>query len=146
LLRLLVDELDGDVDRAYREQGINFRPRFTPIARLLAELGPLRIKEIADRTGLSHSAISQTVSEMRRLKLIDMVRGADGRERIVRLSPTGEEMLPKLRRQWSRTAVAAQSLNREIGVDLEQVMLSALAALDRQPFAARMTDRPDIAS
>ena len=140
LLRLLLEELDGEVEQAYRRRGLTFRPRFTAVTRLLADFGPLRIKEIADRTGLSHSAISQTISEMRRLKLIEVAKGPDGRERIIRLSVVAEGALPQLREQWRQTAAAAESLKDEIGVDLEKVVEAALAALARKPFGARMND------
>lgn len=138
LLRLLIEQLDGEVERAYRRRDLPIRPRFTPIIRLLAEHGPLRIKEIAERTGLSHSAISQSLSEMRKLELIESEEGPDGRERIIRLSAAAEQVLPELKEQWRQTARAAASLNREIGVDLEKVAAAALAALDRKPFGSRM--------
>ncbi|HEY0628112.1 MAG TPA: MarR family transcriptional regulator [Sphingomicrobium sp.] len=138
LLRLALDALDGDVERAYWELGLPFRPRFTPITRLLAEHGPMRIKELADQAGFSHSAVSQTLSEMRRVGLVEATRGPDGRERIVHLSRRAEDLLPELRKQWRRTAAAVASLNGEIGVDLEQTMDAVLIALGRQSFGARM--------
>ena len=36
LLRTLIDALDGDVERAYAQAGLDFRPRFTPVVRLVS--------------------------------------------------------------------------------------------------------------
>ena len=39
LLRSLIDQLDPAVERAYEGLGLGYRPRFTPVVRILRESG-----------------------------------------------------------------------------------------------------------
>jgi len=140
LLRSLIDALDGDVERAYVEAGLDFRPRFTPVVRLLAARGALRIKDLAAGAGLSHSALSQTVGQLVARGWIELEPGTDGRERVARLTPWARAALPQLERHWAATAGAAASLNGDLGQDLEDVVRRALEALERRPFRARIAE------
>lgn len=140
LLRALSDSLDRDVDAAYAESGLDYRARFTPVVRRLADLGPASIKEIAADLGLSHSALSQTVAELRRRGWVDLTPGADGRERQVALTAAARAHLPRLRRHWAATARAAATLDDELGLQLEATLRAALAALDARPFRERIRD------
>ena len=48
--------------------------------------------------------------------------------------------MPALQAQWRATAVAARSLDADLGQPLEQVLRDALAALAQRPFAQRLQD------
>ncbi len=137
-LRRLLDALDGDVEAAYREAGLEFRPRYTPVMQHLFKGGPVRIRDLSDRTGLSHSALSQTVAQMQKTGWVRLEAGADRREK--RVHPTAKALAaePVLRRKWAATAAAAASLSEELGCDLSAVFESALQALEREPFRARI--------
>ena len=64
LLRHMLELLDGDVQRAYDELGLDYRPRYTPVVAALLDLGPSSIQDIARAAGITHSAASQTVAQM----------------------------------------------------------------------------------
>lgn len=140
LLRSLIDALDGDVERAYVEAGLDFRPRFTPVVRLLAAGDALRIKDLAAGAGLSHSALSQTVGQLVARGWVELEPGTDGRERVARLTPRARAALPQLERHWAAAAGAAASLNDDLGQDLEDVVRRAIEALERRPFRARIAE------
>jgi DNA-binding MarR family transcriptional regulator len=138
-LRHLIDLLDGDITAVYRECGLSaYRPRFTPVIRALLALGRAPITAIAAHAGLTHSAVSQTVAEMRRGKLVTSVKGKDGRVRTIALAPAGERLLPRLEAQWEATNEAAASLDRELTIPLSTIVDEAIAALERQPFRERV--------
>lgn len=138
LLRHLLDLLDGDVDRAYAELGLDYKPRYTPVVQALVVQGPCSIHEIARAARLTHSAASQTVAQMAAKGLVTVEIGQDLRRRIVRLSPKCEQMLPTLRRQWARAAAAAGALDAELPVSLTEMATAAIRALERVPFRERM--------
>lgn len=140
LLRSLIDQLDPAVERAYEDLGLAYRPRFTPVVRILRESGSARIKEVAQRCGLSHSALSQTVSKMTEEGWISVSPGEDARERVLKLTKKAERAYPALERQWSITALAADSLSIDIGISLEEVLKRALQALDEKSFDARLLE------
>jgi DNA-binding MarR family transcriptional regulator len=138
LLRLLLERLDRDVESGYRDSGLGFRPRFTSIYRLLAERGELRISEIVEAMGLSQPSITNSISAMQKEGLVDVRRGTDARERLVRLSDAGEALASQLKCHWSRTARAAASLDADVGADISAVLRKALTELDHRPFRQRI--------
>jgi DNA-binding MarR family transcriptional regulator len=141
LLRLVLDRLDRDVEAAYRDRGLRFKPRYTSIYRLLASNGEMRVGEIATAMGLSQPSITNTLTAMRADALVEIRRGTnDGRERIVTLSSEGLSIAKELETQWRQTAAAAASLNGDLGLSLEEVMRDALTQLDRRPFRDRMSE------
>ncbi|MDB5443656.1 MAG: hypothetical protein JWP86_1132 [Phenylobacterium sp.] len=149
-LRNLIDRLDGDVERRYRDDGLDFRPRFTPVVRALSALGPASIATIARHEGMRHSAVSQTVAQMQRQGLVKLAPGADARERIVALTPALTEILPRIERHWAATSAAAAGLEAELPHPLAATLQAAIEALDRRSFAERarfhfVTETPDAA-
>ena len=46
-LRHLLELLDGDVAAIYKEEGLEYLPRFTPIMRALASGNPMAIRDLA---------------------------------------------------------------------------------------------------
>ena len=140
LLRRLTEQLDGAVEGSYAAAGLDYRPRYTPIIRSLIEHGPATIRALSDRTGVSHSAASQTVSQMLERDLVALTSGTDARERIVALTDTARAMIPRLERLWAATETAARSLDDELGLSLPDILARTLALLDRKPFADRLAD------
>lgn len=138
LLRHLVDLLDGDVESVYREQGLDCRSRFTPVIRHLETSGPSSIRQIALASGLTHSAISQTVAEMLKKDLVASSAGRDARERIISFTPAGEALLPRLHAIWDGIWSAADDLSDEIGQPLGDVLERAIEAVGRRPFRERI--------
>lgn len=138
LMRHLLDLLDGDVEQAYRSAGLDYRPRFTPVMRHLDEAGGSSIRSIANSAGITHSAASQTVSEMVKKGLVVAEIGQDGRERIIELTARGAALLPLLKVFWSATNSAANELSEEVGTSLPEVLSKAIAALEKHPFHERI--------
>lgn len=138
LLRHLIEALDGAVEEAYGRAGLDYRPRYTPIVRVLIEIGPASIRAISQRAGTTHSAVSQTVSQMRKAGLVRLRPGGDARERVVALTPRAEAMVPRLERHWAATSAAARGLDDELSAPLSVLVREAIAALERRPFAERI--------
>lgn len=138
LLRHLVDLLDGDVEAVYREQGLDCRSRFTPVIRHLEREGPSSIRQIALASGLTHSAISQTVAEMLKKGLVTSAPGKDARERIIAFTAAGEALLPRLHAIWAAIWAAADDLSSDVGIPLGDVLERAIAAAGRRPFRDRI--------
>lgn len=139
LLRRLIEHLDGAVEQLYVHAGLDYRPRYTPIVRALLNDGPTTLRGLSTRTGVTHSAISQTVAQMAARGWVALEPGTDARERIVALTPFALERLPLLERCWAATDVASRSLDEDIGQPLADVLVEALDALQRKPLADRLT-------
>lgn len=138
LLRRLIDHLDGAVEQSYVDAGLDYRPRFTPILRALLNDGPASLRALSARTGVTHSAVSQTVSQMAARHWVSLAPGQDARERIVALTDFAHTQLPVLERCWAATAVASAALDADIGQPLADVLTRALEVLEQTPFRDRL--------
>lgn len=138
-LRHLIELLDGAVEAAYVEAGLNYRPRYTPVMRALIEQEPLTVGEIALRAGITQPAATQTVALMVKEGLLTAAAGkSDGRQKLVRLSAEGRAMAPRLQACWRATAAAAASLDAQLPYPLSATLANAIAALNEQPFGERI--------
>ena len=140
-LRHLLELLDGDVEATYRDAGLaGYRPRYTPVVRILTERGEASLKAIAAAAGTSHSAVSQTVAQMARAGLVALRPGSDARERLASLTPEARALLPRLQAIWADTDAAARALEADAHgpVALSTAIDAAIAALERSPFRERI--------
>jgi DNA-binding MarR family transcriptional regulator len=140
-VRAVLDRMDADVARVLADLGISdYRPNFSAVIRFVVENGEVTIRDIARGMGLTHSALSQRVAEMRRRGLVELVPGTDGRERLVHLTDTARALQPALDAEWRTTAAAFDALNTELTASLRQVVDEMEAALGRRSFRDRIAD------
>ncbi|MBN8233175.1 MarR family transcriptional regulator [Corallococcus macrosporus] len=140
-LRHLLELLDGAVARAYAQDGLTFRPRFTPVVRALLQAEPLTLGRIAELAGITQPAATQTVALMAKEGLVTVAPGeVDGRQRLVRLSDEGRALLPRLQQHWQATATAAEQLDAELAAPLSRALEGAIEALEARPFDVRIAE------
>lgn len=139
-LRDLLRAMDADIARLYDERGVTgVRPRFTmPLIRL-GHRGALTISELAAALDVTHSAMSQTVTALRKEGLVRSAPGLDARTRRVQLTARGRRLLPFLEAEWRATERAVAELDAEVPYPLTRVVRDLAAALDRRSFHDRIT-------
>lgn len=140
-MRHLLTLLDGDVQALYDEAGVTFRPRFYPIVQNLLRNGTCTVTALADASGVSQPAMTQTLAEMRRLDLITFSAGEDPREKLFRLTAEGERLAEQLRPTWRARAAAAAALDTELPSPLSATIAAAIEALERKPFKVRIQEK-----
>jgi DNA-binding MarR family transcriptional regulator len=140
-LRHLLDLLDAGIDGVYVDLGLpGFRPRFTPIVRLIAAAGPMSIRDIATAIGVTHSAASQTVAQLAKEDLVSLATGDDARQRIVSLTEKARQLLPTLDAEWAATTRAATAFEAELSYPLSQLVGEAIELLRQRPMRQRIAD------
>ncbi|MBD2841360.1 MarR family winged helix-turn-helix transcriptional regulator [Erythrobacter rubeus] len=139
-LRLLLARLDGELAALYAKGGHNFRPRFYPVFQLLLQCEESSVSEIANYLQATQPAATQTLSEMKKLDLVEFAAGKDRRERIVTLTPHALEMAGDLRPLWDAVGRAANELDEELSHPLSAILDEALAALARKSFPDRISE------
>ena len=137
-LRKLIEALDGGVQAHYDAIGLNFRPRFYPVARQLQSGRALPIRALSHATGVSHSAVSQTVAEIRSAGLVTGSPGQDGRERLIKLTAIGLEACNHLQALWDAVARAAAALDAELPMPLSEILCETVFRLEAENFASRI--------
>jgi DNA-binding MarR family transcriptional regulator len=143
LLRHVLDEMDGDIASVLADLGTpGYRPRFSPVVRALVALGPVPIRDLARAIGVTHSAASQTVAQMRGRGFVVIEPGEDARQRVVHLTAKARALLPKIDAEWAATESAAAELDSELPFPLAELVPAVAAALDRRRFRQRMMESP----
>lgn len=140
-IRRLVELLDHDVEAVYREAHPTYTPRFTPIMKALAAGNEITVKEIAERSSVSHSAASQTISRMKSLGFVELKSGADGRRRLVSLTEQGRSLIPWLKQRWAATQAAATELDKQLTYPLSSLLDEAIELLEQRPFKDRINEQ-----
>jgi DNA-binding MarR family transcriptional regulator len=140
-VRAVLDRMDDDVARTLVDLGIpDYRPSFSVVIRFVDENGPVTIRDLARGTGVTHSAMSQRVTELRRRGLVDLVPGVDGRQRVIHLTDAARALKPALDAEWDATSAAFDALNAELTATLSQVVTEMNEALARRSFRDRIAD------
>lgn len=138
-LRHLLELLDGDVAEVYAELDLGgLRPRFVPVVRVLVADGPMSIREVANAISVTHSAASQTVTQMVNYGLVALEPGADARQRIAHLTTKARSLLPVMDAEWAATEAAVAELDAELPFPLTDLVAAALQALQRRSFRDRI--------
>ncbi|MFF8974730.1 MarR family winged helix-turn-helix transcriptional regulator [Streptomyces sp. NPDC014995] len=140
LLRHVLELLDGDVAKVYEEQGLaEYRPRFSPVVRVLLAEGPLPVRDLAAAVGVTHSAASQTAAQMARAGLVTHTPDPrDARRRLVELTPKAHALLPRIEAEWEATAAAMAELDAELPMPLGHLLTEVVEAIRRRPFRERI--------
>jgi DNA-binding MarR family transcriptional regulator len=143
-MREIFDRVDAGITEVYAELGIlGVRPRFS-MAILFLDGGPLSIRELSREVNVTHSAMSQTVSAMRRDGLIRSAPGTDARNRMVELTPAGRALIEPLRAEWFATEAVLAELDAEVPYQLAQLVVDLREALDRRSFTERLRARLEL--
>lgn len=138
-LRHLIELLDGAVAASYEAEGLDYRPRYTPVMRALAAQEPCTVGRIAQMAGITQPAATQTVAVMLKHGLVTtMPCPTDARQKHVCLSEQGRALLPRLQRCWSATGAAAASLDADLTHPLSSILAQAIVALEQRPFGDRI--------
>lgn len=140
-LRHLLEICEAGVALSYRDAGINYIPRYTPVLRALLAQEPLTVGGIAAAARMTQPAVTQTVALMVQDGLLMAKRGTDdARQRLIRLTRKARTMVPTIQSCWDETAAAHWAFEDEIGVPLSQYLDVAIAALEKRSMAARIAD------
>ncbi len=139
-LRHLIELLDSAVQQAYVDAGLNYRPRYTPVMRVLQQHPSVTIGQLAEMAGITQPAATQTVALMRKEGLLEVVSGEDGRQRLVCLSHQGAALLPRLEECWRATKQAADNLDAELEFPLSACLAQAIEVLEQRSFGERIRE------
>ena len=138
-LKRLSDRLMGDVGKIYKEQKIDFEPRWFTMLYILNQQKTLSIIEIADSLKLSHPAVVQFADQMQIQKLITTKKDKkDGRKRMIELTKKGEETFEKLKPILTQIEKATRELITQTDQDLLYIIDKIEKQLDKTSIYERV--------
>lgn len=139
LLRYVNELVEHGAEQHYKQMGLDYRARFTPVLRAL-QAGASTVTQITAHSHLTQGAISQTVGQMQSEGLINRQRLEDARMSRIELTAHGQQLIARLDQHWATTFEVIEALEQEIGHPLCQVLEQAARALERKGFAQRLTE------
>lgn len=140
-VRLLLQAVDGQISEVYAKHNLqDIPPRYSMVLIHLHSHGPSSIKDLATALDVSHSAMSQTTTKMRKDGFVQSAPGSDARTRLIEVTERGAQVVPFLEAEWWATEAALKQLDDEVGVGLRQAAQALHQALARKPFAERITE------
>ena len=143
-LKRLAERMQGDVGLVAQRTGITIQTGQYPLLATLDEDGPQTIGELARSLGQSQPAVTKTAERLLEAGLIDVARGeSDRRQRRVSLSPAGQRIVDRSRREvWPLVEAAV----REATEGLAGPRLDQIGELERRLEAYPLNHRATAAS
>ncbi len=113
-LKRLSDQIMRDGSRIYRDNGIDFEPRWFPVFYTISKKSPRGVTEIARDLGVTHAAVSQVARELLKKDLLVAVRDQyDGRRKLLSISEKGNILLPEIKEVWNDISEAIHQMINE---------------------------------
>ena len=139
-LRRLSEYFLMEVNKVYEQQGIAFDASWFPVFYLLSQHQPVSLIEIADQLEISHSAVSQMITNLKKKGLVKSTPcKEDGRRQQVVFSKKGEEMLQQIQPIW--TAITAAMDELVSAHKQSQQVLAAIAQIEQSVQMKPLSER-----
>jgi len=128
-MKRLYETFSKDVIQIYRDEQLNFEPKYFPLYYLVSRRGEIGITEIADELSLTHPGVIHLAKELEAMGYIESVKSkTDNRKRILRLTIKGENSLVKFEQLWAKIA----DLNKNLFSRQKNNLLQAIAEMEEQ--------------
>lgn len=131
-----------DVSRIYKEQDLDFEPRWFTFFLLLSEKGELSVMDIANQLNQSHPAINQVANALEEKGLITSNKKKhDGRKRYLKLSPKGNRLLQKLLPLWKDIQKITDEFIQETNPEFMENLLKMEQSLSKTSIYNRINSQ-----
>ncbi len=137
-MRRLADRMSQDVVVIYKEQNIDFEPRWFTVYYLLVQKAPLSIVEVAQILGISHPCVNQIANDMIKAGLVKAQKDkTDKRKRLLVLTDKGRDLLPALQTIWDDVENALKDVIADSGLDVMGMLETMEGCLDKKEIYER---------
>lgn len=118
-IKNLSESLMRDVAKVYKEQNIDFEPRWFTFFQLLLQRKEISVTQIAHELNQTHPAIVQVINILEKKKLIITKKDkTDNRKRLVKLSKKGKQLVAELAPLWEIVQMVSNEILDESDPDL----------------------------
>ena len=92
----------AEVNKVYQQLGLPFEASWFPLFYILSNRQQVSIRQVADELMTSHSAVSQLVTKLKEMDLLEtFALEEDKRVQVIRLTSTGKALKNKLLPVWA---------------------------------------------
>jgi len=137
-MQRLVDLIVTQGDALLTEGGVSTPARASSTLLLLDERGPLSAADIARELDQPHQLATQRIDMLIAMGVLNRVADPkDGRRKILVLTKEGEAEIKNLRQYLERADEVFEGLYKDIGLNLSEAALAAIAALTASSLSER---------
>ncbi|MEZ4575417.1 MAG: bifunctional helix-turn-helix transcriptional regulator/GNAT family N-acetyltransferase [Vampirovibrionales bacterium] len=141
-LKQLSEQFIGAWTMVYQTQSVPFEPSWFLVMMVLSHFESLSLVAMADHLKVSHSAVSQLVSELTKQGLVTtQADPKDKRKRLVGLTDEGRRVVEILTPVWADMQQVIRELILSTGYDLMDVLGKTEKALETYPLSNRFYDQ-----
>ena len=127
-LQRLADMIRKDGVLVYKENGIDFEPKWFPVVYVLSRKGALSVVDLSNEIGLAHPSVIQLIKELEAKKLVkSSSHKVDGRKRVITLTPKAEALVLEMQPVWDNIKAAVTEM-----VKTENNLMKAIAETEAQ--------------
>lgn len=139
-LRRLSESFLSEINRIYQNENIEFDATWFPVFYLLSKNNSLSIKELSDKTEVSHPAASQLITNLKNRNLVETTVSADdGRRQMVQFTDKGKALLQQILPVWD--AISTSMTELAAGNEQLQQLLPAISAMENTFRAYNLSGR-----
>jgi DNA-binding MarR family transcriptional regulator/GNAT superfamily N-acetyltransferase len=140
-LKRLYEYFAKDVVMIYKDEQLNFEPKYFTLYYLISKQGEVGVTEIAEELGCTHPGVIHLAKELEELGFIESAKSAtDSRRRLLRLSAKGRESLPKFERVWAKILALNKALFNNQQNNLLNAIMETEAQLNEKPYYQRFQE------
>jgi DNA-binding MarR family transcriptional regulator len=128
-LKRLSERFLSEVSKVYKNQNIRFEPVWFPILFLLDKKGAMSLTEIAAELDVSHSAISQMITQLQTKKIVEILPdSSDARLKRMVFTSKGKKLIEQVHPVWQ---ALSKSLDQVLPANLNpQDFLNTLSSIE----------------
>src|SRR4051812_2881244 len=137
-LRRLSEYFLMEVNKVYEQSGIAFDASWFPVFYILSKQQNIPLTDIAEQLEVSHSAVSQLVTGLKKKGLVETAPCPDdGRRQLVMLTEKGEALLQEVQPVWEAITLAMTDITKTQKLLLEAIT-HVETAVQQQPLSTRI--------
>ncbi len=140
-LKRISDRFLTDVSNIYKKLGISFEVSWFPLFYLLHNRERLSVTEIAKELQITHSAVSQLVTNLQKKDLVEFTNDKnDKRKRITGFTESGQKMMDEIKPVWKSMKESMRFLlnKKENSACLLKALDEIEDTLDKESFCERV--------
>lgn len=139
--KLLTDRLLQDVDRIYKNLGMDFEPRWFMPFYLINNRDSVSVTEIANELGYTQPAVTQTLNILIDKGLVKSVKEKeDSRKKSVTVTPKGKTLYKQLEPVWKLIEKSVREFFLSTGYDILSVIGKIESELDKKDIYTRISE------
>lgn len=139
-LKRLAERLQGGAARFVGSLGINVQPTHMGLLAAL-DRSPMTIGELGDAVGTSQPGVTRGIGQLLALGLVEEIRGADRRQRTLRLSADGAVIMARIKLEvWPQLERAVKSITDELSGSFLEQIASIEQAISEKPLERRAAE------